>query len=88
MLGLYAAFNTKTGEVLAKTATRHTSAEFVAFLTNIVTNQPRAERVTSSPTTDLGEPQLHVVEPGEVRRTEVNMNVAVSRQKRVELLFF
>jgi hypothetical protein len=57
-----------------KTATRHTSAEFVAFLTNIVTNQPRAERVTSSPTTDLGEPQLHVVEPGGVRRTEVNMN--------------
>ena len=29
-LSLYAAFNTKTGEVLGKTATRHTSAEFVA----------------------------------------------------------
>ena len=26
-LSLYAAFNTKTGEVLGKTATRHTSAE-------------------------------------------------------------
>jgi transposase len=29
-LSLYAAFNTKTGEVLGKTAARHTSAEFVA----------------------------------------------------------
>ena len=33
-LSLYAAFNTKTGEVLGKTATRHTTAEFVAFLTD------------------------------------------------------
>jgi transposase len=31
-LSLYAAFNTRTGEVLGKTTTRHTSAEFVAFL--------------------------------------------------------
>src|SRR5882672_9369251 len=29
-LSLYAAFNTKTGEVLGKTADRHTSAEFIA----------------------------------------------------------
>jgi transposase len=35
------AFNTKTGEVLRKTASRHTSAEFVAFSTDIVVNQPR-----------------------------------------------
>ena len=34
-LSLYAVFNTKTGEVLGKTAARHTSAEFVAFLTRI-----------------------------------------------------
>lgn len=39
-LSLYEAFNTKNGEVLGKTATRHTSAEFVAFLTDIVVNQP------------------------------------------------
>ena len=39
-LSLYAAFNTKTGEVLGKTAARHTSAEFVAFPTDIVVNQP------------------------------------------------
>lgn len=44
-LSLYAAFNTKTGEVLGKTAARHTSAEFVAFLTDIVVNQPRNKEI-------------------------------------------
>ena len=44
-LSLYAAFNTKTGEVLGKTATRHTSAEFVAFLTDIVAHQPRGKEI-------------------------------------------
>src|SRR5258707_3345402 len=44
-LSLYAAFNTKTGEVLGKTATRHTSAEFVAFLADIVANQPRGKEI-------------------------------------------
>jgi transposase len=44
-LSLYAAFNTKTGEVLGKTARRHTSAEFVAFLTDIVVNQPRGKEI-------------------------------------------
>jgi transposase len=44
-LSLYAAFNTKTGEVLGKTAARHTSAEFVAFLTDIVANQPRGKEI-------------------------------------------
>src|SRR6266852_1406701 len=44
-LSLYAAFNTKTGEVLGKTAQRHTSAEFVAFLTDIVVNQPRGKEI-------------------------------------------
>jgi transposase len=42
-LSLYAAFNTKIGEVLGRTASRHTSAEFVAFLTDIVVNQPRGK---------------------------------------------
>ena len=37
---VYAAFNNRTDEVLGKTAERHTSAEFVAFLTDIVINQP------------------------------------------------
>lgn len=44
-LSLYAAFNTRTGEVLGKTAARHTSAEFVAFLADIVVNQPRGKEI-------------------------------------------
>ena len=44
-LSLYAAFNVKTGEVLGKTATRHTSAEFVAFLTDIAAHQPRTKEI-------------------------------------------
>ena len=39
-LSLYSALNTKTGEVLAKTTARHTSAEFVEFLKQIVASQP------------------------------------------------
>jgi transposase len=44
-LSLYAAFNTETGEVLGKAAARHTSAEFVAFLNDIVANQPRGKEI-------------------------------------------
>ncbi len=39
-LSLYAALETQSGLVLGKTASRHTSAEFVAFLTQIVASQP------------------------------------------------
>jgi transposase len=44
-LSLYAAFNTKTGKVLGKAAARHTSAEFVAFLGELVANQPRGKEI-------------------------------------------
>jgi len=44
-LSLYAAFNTQTGEVLGKTSARHTSAEFVAFLTDLVANQPAGKQI-------------------------------------------
>src|SRR5512144_1586870 len=44
-LSLYAAFNTKTGEVLGRTAARHTSAEFVAFLSDLVVNQPKGKEI-------------------------------------------
>src|ERR1700690_2791539 len=44
-LSLYAALDVKTGEVLGKTAARHTSAEFVAFLADIVANQPRGKEI-------------------------------------------
>jgi transposase len=44
-LSLCEAFNTKTGEELGKTAERHTSAEFVAFLADIAINQPRGKEI-------------------------------------------
>ncbi|MDZ7615841.1 MAG: IS630 family transposase [Patescibacteria group bacterium] len=71
-LSLYAAFNTKTGEVLGKTAARHTSAEFIAFLTDIVIHQPRGKEIhviadnlsahKSTPVKDFlaAHPQVHL----------------------------
>ena len=44
-LSLYAAFNTKSGKVLGKAVARHTSAEFVAFLTDLVANQPKGKEI-------------------------------------------
>ncbi len=44
-LSLYAALNTRSGEVLGKTAPRHTSAEFVAFLSDVVASQPRTREI-------------------------------------------
>jgi len=38
-LSLFAALNTATGEVIGKTAPRHTSEQFVAFLTDVVASQ-------------------------------------------------
>ena len=44
-LSLYAALETQTGAVLGKTAVRHTSDEFVAFLDQIVRSQPRDREI-------------------------------------------
>lgn len=44
-LSLYAALNTKSGEVIGKTAARHTSEEFVAFLTDIVASQHQRREI-------------------------------------------
>jgi transposase len=44
-LSLYAAFNTRTGEVLGKTAERHTSAQFVAFLADILATQSAGREI-------------------------------------------
>ena len=44
-LSLFAALNTATGEVLGKTAARHTSAQFVAFLTEVVSAQRTTEEI-------------------------------------------
>jgi transposase len=44
-LSLYAALNTRTGEVLGNTVPRHTSDEFVAFLDSVVETQPRRRAI-------------------------------------------
>lgn len=44
-LSLYAAFATQSGEVLGKTTARHTSEEFVGFLTDIVNTQPSGKEI-------------------------------------------
>ena len=44
-LSLYAALNTRNGAVLGKTAARHTSQEFAAFLAELVANQPRGKEI-------------------------------------------
>jgi transposase len=44
-LSLYAALETRSGEVLGKTARRHTSTEFVGFLEEIVASQPAGREI-------------------------------------------
>ena len=44
-LSLYAALDTLSGEVYGKTATRHTSAEFVKFMEELVDRQPRRREI-------------------------------------------
>ena len=44
-LSLYAALNTMTGQVIGKTAERHTSEEFVSFLTDVVEQQPDRKEI-------------------------------------------
>jgi transposase len=44
-LSLYAALNTQSGEVIGKTAARHTSEEFVAFLSDILAHQPEGREI-------------------------------------------
>ena len=44
-LSLYAALNTQTGAVLGKTTAKHTSAEFVAFLAELVAGQPQGREI-------------------------------------------
>jgi transposase len=44
-LSLYAALETRTGEVIAKTSSRHTSAQFVEFLGQILASQPSGRQI-------------------------------------------
>jgi transposase len=44
-LSLYAALNPKTGEVMGRTAARHTTQEFVTFLKDLVDVQPKGQEM-------------------------------------------
>ena len=44
-LSLYAALNTKTGEIVGQTVPRHTSEAFIDFLRDIVDTQPRRREI-------------------------------------------
>jgi transposase len=44
-LSLFAALNTTTGAVIWQTVSRHTSAEFVAFLTDVVATRPDGQAI-------------------------------------------
>jgi transposase len=44
-LSLYAALNPKTGEVIGRTAARHTAQEFLAFLKELVEAQPKGQEI-------------------------------------------
>jgi transposase len=44
-LSLYAALDVKSGKVTGKTAKRHTSADFIEFLSDVVQQAPRAKEI-------------------------------------------
>lgn len=44
-LSLYAAFDTRSGQVMGKTADRHTSRQFVGFLSDLVASQPEGREI-------------------------------------------
>ena len=44
-LSLYAALETRSGQVIGSTASRHTSQEFVRFLQEVVATQPSAKEI-------------------------------------------
>jgi transposase len=44
-LSLYAALDVKTGKIHGKTTRRHTSADFIAFLTDIVDRNPAGKEI-------------------------------------------
>jgi transposase len=44
-LSLYAALDTRSGEILGQTAQRHTSSQFVDFLAHVVASQPRGRQI-------------------------------------------
>lgn len=55
-LSLYAALDVKTGRVEGKTTRRHTSADFIGFLTDIVGKAMTGARDSHRPRQPLGPP--------------------------------
>lgn len=88
-LSLYAALETQTGAVLGKTAARHTSSEFVAFLTDLVTSQPkrRAIHVIADNLSAHKTPQVHAFLAAQPRVTLHYTPTYSSWLNQVELWF-
>jgi transposase len=73
-LSLYAALNTQTGEVLGQTAARHTSADFLAFLTEVVASQPKA-------------PEIHIILDNLATHKTQQVRAFLAQHPRVHLHF-
>src|SRR5678809_1218378 len=72
-LSLYAAFNIRTGVILGKTATRHSSAEFVEFLTELIACQTKAKQIhviADNLAAHKTESVIHISEP--TRQAEIS----------------
>lgn len=85
-LSLFAALNTATGEVLGKTAARHTSEQFVTFLEDIVASQSSRREIhvicdnVSSHKTPLVETFLHTSSRPYPLHTDVLVMAQPSRE--------
>lgn len=73
-LSLYAALDTQTGAVLGKTAAKHTSAEFVAFLAELEASQPP-------------EKELHVVVDNLSAHKTARVELFLQEHPRVKMHF-
>src|SRR6185369_4515299 len=73
-LSLYAALNTHTGEVIGKTAARHTSEEFVAFLAEIVGQQ-------------LADRELHIIADNLSAHKTKGVEAFLFKHKNVTIYF-
>src|SRR5205085_8796307 len=71
---LYAALNTQTGEVLGQTAARHTSADFLAFLREVVASQPRTRAI-------------HIILDNLATHKTQQVRAFLARHRRVQLHF-
>jgi transposase len=73
-LSLYAALNTRTGEIVGQTVPRHTSEAFVDFLGDIVATQPRRR-------------EIHVIVDNLAAHKTKGVQAFLDAQPRVQLHF-